>query len=592
MTNFVRSHHCGELNLRHLNEQVTLSGWVHRYRDHGGLIFVDLRDRFGLTQLVFDPEFSKQTHMQAEKLRNEWVISIKGTVTARGEGLQNPKIPTGDIEVQVMELHILSIAHTPPFQIADENDVSEELRLHYRYLDIRRGKVADLLALRHKVMMTTRNFMDAHGFLEISTPILAKSTPEGARDYLVPSRITPGHFYALPQSPQIFKQLLMMSGMDRYFQIAACFRDEDLRADRQPEFTQIDLEMSFSTPSELMPLLENLLKTIFKQCVGKEISSTFPKMSYKDCLESYGTDRPDLRFGMPLIRIDDIAMRSEFSVFRQELEQGGIVKAICVKNASSISRKDIEHYTDFVKKFGLGGLAWMKMSSEGLSSSIVKFFSSKLLKEIETKLEAEPEDLILFGAGPEERVNQALDHLRRTLAKNLQLIPEDELKFLWVVDFPLFRYDNEAQRLESEHHPFTSPRFEDIPLLEKDPLKIKALAYDLVLNGYEIGGGSQRIHDARLQEQIFRCLKLTEQDIQEKFGFFVEALKFGTPPHLGFAFGLDRLVMILGKTDNIRDVIAFPKTQKAFDLLLGCPSAVRQEQLDELKLKIDLDRIL
>jgi aspartyl-tRNA synthetase len=589
MFDYRRTHTCGELNRSHLKQSVTLSGWVHRRRDHGGLIFIDLRDRFGLTQLIFDPVVvSKERFEQASRLRSEWVISIKGIVIPRAEGMTNPKLRTGEIEIQVKELEILSSAKTPPFSICDEEtDVNEELRLKYRYLDIRRGDIAKKLEIRHQAMLTTRNYMSRQGFLEISTPILAKSTPEGARDFLVPSRTYPGNFYALPQSPQLFKQLFMVAGMDRYFQIATCFRDEDLRADRQPEFTQIDLEMSFGTPSDLMHLLEGLVATIFKECVGVEIPRHFPHMKYRDCLENYGTDRPDLRFKMPLVRIDDIAERSTFGVFLEQLAAGGIVKAICVKGSADISRKEIENYTQFVNQFGLSGLAWMKSTSEGLSSNIVKFFSQDLLDELIARLKIEQNDLILIAAAPEDRVNQAMDHLRRKLAKDRNLIDPDALNFLWVTDFPLLRWNAEEGRLESEHHPFTSPNFEDISLLDSEPLKVRALAYDLVLNGYEIGGGSQRIHSSELQEKIFHILKLTSEEIKDKFGFFVEALQYGTPPHLGLAFGLDRIVMLLSKTENIRDVIAFPKTQKASDLMMQCPSKVAAKQLEELKIKAE-----
>ncbi len=584
MFDYRRTHTCGCLNKEQIGIPVTLSGWVHRRRDHGGLIFIDLRDRYGLTQLVFDPKITPEVHSEASKLRNEWVISIRGKVIPRAEGMANPKLATGAIEIEVSELAVLSTAKTPPFPIAEEDiDVNEELRLKYRYLDIRRGAIAKKLELRHQVMLTTRNFMSSRGFLEITTPILGKSTPEGARDYLVPSRVYPGNFYALPQSPQIFKQLLMVSGMDRYFQIAPCFRDEDLRSDRQPEFTQIDLEMSFSTPHDLMQLLEELMKTLFTEALGIQLTPPFQKMSHQDAMEFYGTDRPDLRFGLPLIRIDDLAAQSEFSVFHEQLKSGGVIKGLCIPGGSEISRREIDDYTQFVSKFGLQGLAWMKHQEEGLSSNIVKFFSPALLEQIKQRLKAEKGSLLLFAAGPEDRVNQGLDHLRRRIAKERNMIPENTYAFLWVVDFPLFRWNEEEHRLESEHHPFTSPHFEDIPLLKTDPLKARALAYDLVLNGYELGGGSQRIHNGDLQEAIFTALKLSPQEIEEKFGFFVEALKYGTPPHLGFAFGLDRIIMLLSKTENIREVIAFPKTQKASDLMMQCPAPATSQQLQEAK---------
>lgn len=587
MFDYRRTHTCGQLNQSDIGQSITLSGWVHRRRDHGGVIFIDLRDRFGLTQIVFDPQkINSDLFERASMLRSEWVISIQGLVNPRSEGKINPKLPTGEIEIAAKDLAILSPAKTPPFSICDEvTDVNEELRLKFRYLDIRRGEIAENLVLRHKVMLLIRNFMHQHHFLEITTPILGKSTPEGARDYLVPSRVHPGNFYALPQSPQIFKQLLMISGMDRYFQIAQCFRDEDLRADRQPEFTQLDIEMSFSTPEDLMKLIEGLMATLFKDCLNKEIPSSFQRMRYYDCLENYGTDRPDIRFDMPLVRIDAIAEKSDFTVFKDQLANGGIIKAICVKNGADLSRKEIDEYTQFVGKFGLNGLAWMKATEEGLHSNIAKFFSLDLLEQLTHKLQVEKGDLIFMAASSEDRVNQALDHLRRKIAKDKNLIDKKALKFLWVTDFPLMRYNKEEGRMESEHHPFTSPHLDDIPFLDKDPLKVRALAYDLVLNGYEIGGGSQRIHDSQLQAKIFQILNMNKEQIEEKFGFFVRALEYGTPPHLGIAFGIDRIIMVLSETDNIRDVIAFPKTQKASDVMMECPSCVDPKQLKELKIE-------
>lgn len=586
MTSYRRTFNCGTLRKEHIGQQVTLSGWVHRRRDHGGLIFIDLRDRFGLTQIVFDPEKNPSAHGAGEKLRSEYVITINGTVIPRREGMTNPKLATGEIEVQVSSMEVLSKAKTPPFSICDEQiEVNEELRLKYRYLDIRRGDIAEKLVKRHKAMLATRQFLDQNNFLEISTPILGKSTPEGARDYLVPSRIYPGTFYALPQSPQIFKQLLMVSGMDRYFQIAQCFRDEDLRADRQPEFTQIDIEMSFGTPKEdLMPIIEGLLKKIFKDCNGIDITTPIRCMAHKDCMERYGTDRPDLRFGMELRDLSDIAKNSTFSVFNDQINAGGIVKGLCVKGGADISRKGIEEYTEFVSRLGVKGLAWMKMQDGALNSNIVKFFSNDLQNELIKRLHVENGDLIFMIADQRSRTNQALDHLRRKIARDRNLIKPDQLEFLWVTDFPLFAWDEENNRLASEHHPFTSPNPEDIPLLDTDPLKVRSSGYDIVLNGYEIGGGSQRIHNSDLQKKIFELLKLTPAELEEKFGFFIEALSFGTPPHLGIALGLDRLVMILTKTENIRDVIAFPKTQKASDLMLECPSKVASQQLKELRL--------
>lgn len=587
-----RTHRCNDLRKKHIDTMVTLSGWVHRRRDHGGLIFIDLRDRFGLTQLIFDPEISKDAHEHASRLRAEWVISIKGKVCARKEGLVNPKLKTGEIEVEVLELHILSKAKTPPFSICDDStETSEDLRLKYRYLDIRRGNITEKLKMRHLAMMATRTFFDREGFLEITTPVLGRSTPEGARDYLVPSRIYPGNFYALPQSPQLFKQLLMAGGIDRYFQIAPCFRDEDLRSDRQPEFTQIDVEMSFGYPEDIQLLIHEYLKFLFKTCLDYTVPDSIPTMTYHHCLEHYGTDRPDLRFEMPLVRIDEIAKESNFSVFKEQIESGGCVKALCIKGGADASRKEIEKYTEFVGKFALRGLAWMKRQEEGLSSNIVKFFSLEQQKALEEKLGAETGDLLLFAAASENLVNQALDHLRRLIGRERNLINPNIYKFLWVTDFPCFEWDKDENRPQAVHHPFTMPHPDDLDLLKTDPLKVRSFAYDIIVNGYELGGGSQRIHDFDVQKKVFETLQLDANEVKNKFGFFVEALQYGTPPHLGIALGLDRLIMLLSKTENIRDVIAFPKTQKASDLMMHCPSSVSQKQLDELEIKADAKEI-
>ncbi|MCP5509335.1 MAG: aspartate--tRNA ligase [Chlamydiales bacterium] len=582
---YLRSHNCGELNIHHIEKEITLSGWVQKRRDLGHLIFIDLRDRYGITQLVFNADQNPVLHKKAAALRSEFVVSISGTVIERE--VKNPKMATGEIEIQVKDMQILSEAQTPPFAINDENlDVQETHRLKYRFLDIRSHKLQRNLILRHKAMLHVRNFMDRQHFIEVTTPILGKSTPEGARDYLVPSRIYPGSFYALPQSPQIFKQLLMVGGMDRYFQFATCFRDEDLRSDRQPEFMQIDIEMSFGKRQNIMQIAEGICRTIFSSCREIELPDTFPVMTHLDAMEYYGTDRPDTRFEMRLIRLDKIAMRSEFEVFKTQLKQGGCIKALCVKGGADLSRKEIDRYTAFVSDFGLKGLGWMKCTEEGLTSNIAKFFSSELLAEIQAAVFAKDGDLLFFAAENERVVNQSLDHLRRQIAKDRHLIHPEALSFTWVLDFPLFAWDENEQRIASEHHPFTAPHPEDLAYLQSDPLKVRSLAYDLVLNGYEIAGGSQRIHDSQLQHQIFSLLQLSQLDIEEKFGFFVEALQYGTPPHLGIAFGFDRIMMMICQTDNIRDVIAFPKTIKAADLMSQAPSKVAQNQLNDLMIKV------
>ena len=582
-----RTHNCNDLNIQQIGKSVSLAGWVHRRRDHGGLIFIDLRDRFGLTQIVFRPLYA-DLHVEASHLRSEWVISVQGTVVARAEGMANPKLTTGAIEIEVTGMEILSKAKTPPFAINEDQQVNEELRFKYRYLDIRRGEIAKRLVVRHKLILAVRTYMDRHGFLEITTPILAKSTPEGARDYLVPSRVYPGSFFALPQSPQLFKQLLMIAGMDRYFQIATCFRDEDSRSDRQPEFAQVDVEMSFGSQEELFMLMEGLFIEIFQACLGKPLKTPFPRMAHKDAMEKYGCDKPDLRFEMPLIRVDEIVRLSNFTVFKEQLEAGGLVKGLCVKGgAEKISRKQIEDYTTFVGHFGAKGLAWIKMSEEGPTSSIVKFFDKSLLDRLVIEMKAEKNDLLFFVAAFESTVNQSLDHLRRRLAKDLGLIDSERNEFVWITEFPLMQWDKETQNYACEHHPFTSPHVDDIPLLDSDPLKVRSSSYDLVLNGYELGSGSQRIFDGDLQAKIFRILKLSPEDIKKRFGFFIEALQYGTPPHMGIALGVDRIAMLLTGAESIRDVIAFPKTQKAFDLMLDAPSEVAQHQLTELKIHVE-----
>jgi len=585
---YKRTHNCSALTAKNIGEKVSLCGWVHRRRDHGGLIFIDLRDRFGITQVVFRPDQNVQMHENASTLRSEWVIAVKGEVIPRAEGMKNLKLKTGEIEIEATELGILSKAKTPPFSICDENiHINEELRFKYRYLDIRRGEIANRLVMRHQLVLAARNYMDRNGFLEITTPILAKSTPEGARDYLVPSRIYPGSFFALPQSPQLFKQLLMIAGMDRYFQIATCFRDEDSRSDRQPEFAQIDLEMSFASQEELFTLLEGLCAEIFKVCLGKEIQIPFRRIPYKEAMEKYGSDKPDLRFKMELVRVDEIMQKSDFSVFKEQLQLGRTVKGICVKGGADLSRREIDEYTSFVGQFGAQGLAWIKILEEGPTSSIVKFFDKPLMDCLIAKMEAQKNDILLFIAAEEATVNQALDHLRRRLGKERALIDPGIYEFAWITEFPLFQLDNETQSYACEHHPFTSPHAEDIPLLDTSPLQVRSSSYDLVLNGYELGSGSERIYDSTLQAKIFSILKLSHEDIKKRFGFFIESLQYGTPPHMGIALGVDRIAMLLTGAESIRDVIAFPKTQKAFDLMLDAPSEVMKQQLTELKIHVE-----
>lgn len=530
-----RTHNCGVLRKENIGDQVTLSGWVGRRRDHGGLIFIDLRDKFGLTQLVFNPELNPEVHAAAEALRSEGVITIRGEVISRSEGMANPNLPTGKIEVTVTEMEILSKAKTPPFSIADDHiEVNEDIRLKYRYLDMRRGDIVKRLTARHKAMVQTRHVLDKHGFIEIQTPILGKSTPEtGARDYLVPSRIYPGSFYALPQSPQMYKQILMMGGLDRYFQFAPCFRDEDLRADRQPEFTQVDLEMSFVTKEELFALMEELMVALFQEHCEVTVPTPFRRLSHAECIDRFGTDRPDMRYGMELKSLTDIANRSDFTVFKEQIASGGIVKGICVKGGSEISRREIDEYTTFVGRFGIKGLAWMKRQDEGLSSNIVKFFSEELQNELIETLEVGVGDLIFFIADQPNKTHQGLDHLRRKIARDRGLMHPNQYEFVWVTDFPLFSWNEEEGIIESEHHPFTSPNTEDLHLLEDDPLKVRSSAYDIVLNGSEIGGGSQRIHDSDLQDRLFKALNLSDEEVKAKFGFFIEALSYGTPPPLG-----------------------------------------------------------
>ena len=581
MSNFKPTHNCAELNSSNINEMVILSGWVNKRRDLGSLIFIDLRDRNGITQLLFDLEASKEELQKVSSLRNEWIISVYGQVKARKEGLSNPTMKTGDIEIDVKKLFIVSKSKPLPFPIHQTTEtLNEEARLKYKYLDLRRSSIYENLKMKHLVMQEVRSFLTSFDFIEVNTPILCKSTPEGARDYLVPSRLYPSNFYALPQSPQIFKQLLMMGGVGKYFQIATCFRDEDLRADRQPEFMQIDLEVSFQDKKDIFTLIEKMMQLLFKKCLNIDISIPFPHISYKEALDKFGTDKPDLRFDMKLILMNDIFKKCEFPLFKKHLSNNNIIKAFCVKDAQDISRKKIEKFSTFLSYFGQIDLVWMKKIDQGYSSSLTKFLSKDLLLEIERKFSSQLQegDLILFLAGSQDEVNQGADQLRRHIAKQKNII-QDTYKFLWVEAFPMFHKEDGV--LKSDHHPFTAP----LHSLEEDPLKTLSSSYDLVLNGYELASGSKRINNIDLQKKIFHLLGLTNEEMEKKFGFFLEALSFGAPPHLGIAIGLERLLMLMTNTENIKDVIAFPKTQKANDLMLECPSIVEKPQLDELHIK-------
>ncbi len=583
-----RTHYCGDLRITDNGKKVKLCGWVENWRDHGGIVFIDLRDLTGITQIVFNPEISKEVHEIAHKLRAEFVIAIEGEVSPRPEGTVNPKLPTGEIEVIVKKVEILSPAKTPPFIIEDRIEVSENLRLKYRYLDLRRPKMQKNIVIRHKTAQIVRNFLNENNFLEIETPFLTKSTPEGARDYLVPSRVNPGKFYALPQSPQLFKQILMVSGFDRYYQIVRCFRDEDLRADRQPEFTQIDMEMSFVDREDVMNITENLIKKIFTEIKGLEFNENFPVITYSEAIDKYGLDAPDIRFDLHLVNLTDIFQNTSFKVFANAVKNKGIIKAIKVKDGAKFSRKDLDDLTEFVKIYGAKGMAWIKILENEWQSPIVKFFSDDEKQKLQERLNLEPGDLVVFGADSSKIVNESLGHLRKELAKRLNLINENEFKFVWVIDFPLLEWDEEEKRYVALHHPFTSPLDEDIELLETSPDKVRSKAYDIVLNGIELGGGSIRIHRKDIQEKVFNALGLEEKDAKEKFGFLLEAFEYGAPPHGGLAIGFDRLLMFLTDSENIRDVIPFPKTQKATCLMTGAPSEVDKKQLKELNIKITL----
>ncbi|MCG1012922.1 aspartate--tRNA ligase [Tepidanaerobacter sp. GT38] len=587
MGKFKRNFYCGDLRPEHEGKEVCLTGWVQTRRDLGGLIFVDLRDRSGIVQVVFNPD-QKEAFETADKIRSEYVIAVKGKVCMRPKENVNSKISTGYIEVIGKELEILSIAKTPPFAIEDNVKVDESVRLKYRYLDLRRPKMQHNMIFRSKVNKAIRDFLDENGFIEIETPILTKSTPEGARDYLVPSRLNPGEFYALPQSPQLFKQILMVAGMERYYQIARCFRDEDLRADRQPEFTQLDMEMSFVDVEDVIAINEKLIKYVVEKVTGRQVEIPFPRMTYKEAMEKYGSDKPDTRFGMEMVDISDLVENVDFKVFSQAVKGGGCVKGLTIKKGGEIfSRRQIDELGEKASEFGAKGLAWINITSEGIKSPIAKFFDEATLKQIIDKLQGETGDLLVFVADTNsELVMTSLGSLRLYLGKTLNLIDKNKLNFLWVTEFPLLEYSEEEKRFVAKHHPFTSPMDEDIPLLDENPAQVRSKAYDIILNGTELGGGSIRIHDAALQEKMFKVLGFSEERARRNFGFLLQAFEYGTPPHGGIAYGLDRMIMLLLGLDSIRDCIAFPKTQNASCLMTEAPSEVDIKQLNELHIQV------
>jgi aspartyl-tRNA synthetase len=585
MEKLKRSHMAGTLRIEDIGKEITLAGWVQKRRDLGGLIFVDLRDKTGISQIVFDQDVSKEAFATGETLGSEYVIIVKGKVLERHS--KNLDMPTGEVEIFVKEVEVLNEAKTPPIYIKDDDQVSENLRLKYRYLDLRKNSMQQNLKLRHDVTKLVREFLDNETFVEVETPILTKPTPEGARDYIVPSRVNQGKFYALPQSPQLFKQLLMVSGTDRYFQIVKCFRDEDLRADRQPEFTQIDCEMSFVDEEDIMDINERMMAHVLKNIKGVELSLPFPRITYEEAMNRYGNDKPDTRFELELIDVTDSLKSSDFKVFSSTIEKGGIIKAINVTGeAENFSRKDITNLEKYTKDYGAKGLAWIKVTEEGINSPIAKFLSDTEIQSILDKTQGKTGDLLLFVADEFQVVHGALSNLRNYLGKALNLYKEDQFNFLWVTEFPLFERDQETNRLTAMHHPFTAPIDEDLLLLEKKPEDARARAYDIVLNGHEIGGGSIRIHTSNIQEKMFDALGFSKEEAYKKFGFLLEAFQFGTPPHGGIAYGLDRLVMILANEDNIRQVIAFPKTQNATCLLTDAPTSIDDEQLAELHINV------
>jgi aspartyl-tRNA synthetase len=586
-----RTHNCGELREANIGEKIVLNGWVDTRRDLGGLIFIELRDRYGLTQIVFEPGFDQEAHHIAKDLRSEFVVSVEGVVRKRPEGTENPNLQTGFVDVMVNKLIILNEAKTPPFQIKDDTDAHEDLRLKYRYLDLRRPSVQKNLILRHKMYQAVRKYFDANSFVEVETPVLMKSTPEGARDFLVPSRLHKGKFYALPQSPQQYKQILMVSGLDRYFQIVKCFRDEDLRADRQPEFTQIDVEMSFIDQENIFEMMEGLMQTLYKYIWNKDLQIPIPRLSFDEAMETYGSDKPDLRFDLKMVTLNGIFNNTGFKVFKDNIEKGGVVSGLNAPGCGEYTRNQLDVLTDFIKKLGAGGLIWIRVkdSENGtiLESPTMKFFSEEEQQNLIAKLNAKPGDLLLILTGAKLKTLSLMGSLRLEMAKRLELIkPDSEPKLLWVTDFPLFEWDEETKRFYAMHHPFTSPRIEDIPLMDTDRINVKARAYDLVLNGSEIAGGSIRIHNSELQGKMFEALGITAAEAEHKFGFLMNAFKYGAPPHGGIAFGFDRLAMIFAGEHSIREVIAFPKTASGISLMDEAPSSVDDNQLKELHIKI------
>ncbi|MBR6728781.1 MAG: aspartate--tRNA ligase [Clostridia bacterium] len=582
-----RTHKCGTLRKEHVGTEVTVMGWTQVYRNLGGVIFLDLRDRSGIVQVVFNAEQNKELFDKAFTVRNEYVLAVVGEVVMRDTAIANEKLPTGQIEIRAKELRILSKAETPPIYIEEDSDVREDVRLKYRYLDLRRPDMQRIMELRHRVAKLARDYFDSEGFLEIETPMLTKSTPEGARDYLVPSRVHPGHFYALPQSPQLYKQLLMLSGMDRYMQIVKCFRDEDLRADRQPEFTQIDLEMSFVNIDDVLEVNEGFMKKVFKEILGVDLKTPFRRLTYQEAMDRFGSDKPDTRFGFELVDLSDLVAGCGFKVFADTVKNGGSVRAInCKGGGEKLSRRDLDALTDYVKIYKAKGMAWINVCENELKSSFTKFLNQEEIDAILQKMQAEPGDILMFVADRNEVVYDALGNLRLELARRFDLLKKDEYDLLWVTDFPLFEYSEEEDRYVAKHHPFTMPVEEDIPLLKENPQKVHAKAYDMVFNGTEVGGGSLRIFDTDLQQQMFEALGFTKEKAWEQFGYLMNAFRYGTPPHGGMAYGLDRLVMLLAGRDSIRDVIAFPKVKDASEIMTEAPTMVDPKQLEELHLQL------